>query len=74
MKQNKKFLRVCQQIGSNLIAKNNELKIKQKRDRFGNFYWQVYDYATNKIHEFGSEQDVKIWIENRHYFWSNRLY
>lgn len=54
-----------------LSFQKHEPEIKQKRDRFGNYYWQVYDYNTNKFYEFGSEQDVRVWIENRHYFWSN---
>ncbi|MGL4882302.1 MAG: hypothetical protein ACRC8K_14755 [Waterburya sp.] len=54
-----------------LSFQKHEPEIKQKRDRFGNYYWQVYDYTTNKFYEFGSEQDVRAWIENRHYFWSN---
>jgi hypothetical protein len=58
-------------FGQNLSFQKREPQIKQKRDRFGNYYWQVYDYTTNKFYEFGSEQDVKVWIENRHYFWSN---
>jgi hypothetical protein len=47
MKPKKNIIKVLNKIGSNLIVKNNEPQIKKKRDRFGNFYWQVYDYATN---------------------------
>lgn len=52
----------------NLSLQKHEPQIKHKRDRYGNFYWQIYDYTNNKFYEFGSEQDVRIWIENRYHF------
>ena len=53
-------------IGQVLLAKKNEPCIKQKRDRYGNLYWQVYDLTTNKSYTFGSEREVRAWIEERY--------
>ncbi len=33
-------------FGQNLSFQKREPQIKQKRDRFGDYYWQVYDYTT----------------------------
>lgn len=52
--------------GQILLAKKNEPYIKQKRDRHGNLYWQVYDFTTNKSYTFDSERDVRAWIEERY--------
>ncbi|MGK7947711.1 MAG: hypothetical protein AB4368_02590 [Xenococcaceae cyanobacterium] len=53
-------------IGRSLTAKKNEPYIEQKRDCHGNLYWQVYDFITNKSYTFGSERDVRAWIEERY--------
>ena len=53
-------------IGQVLLVNKNEPYIKQKRDRKGNLYWQVYDFTTNKSYSFDSEQDVRTWIEKRY--------
>ena len=54
-------------IGRNLVTQKNEPQIKQKCDRYGNLYWQVKDFATNKTYEFDSDRDVRVWIENRYH-------
>jgi hypothetical protein len=56
-----------QKIENSLVKTNHEPQVRQKCDRFGNQYWQVYDFYTNKSYTFGSEQDVKVWIENRYH-------
>lgn len=53
----------------NLAIKSHEPQIKPKRNRYGNLYWQVYDYRTNKFYEFGSEQEVRVWLDNRYHFY-----
>jgi hypothetical protein len=72
MKNIKLIVQKILNFGDDLSFQKHEPQIKQKRDRFGDCYWQVYDYTTNKFYEFGSEQDVRVWIENRHYFWSHQ--
>ncbi len=54
-------------IGRNLVTQKNEPQIMQKCDRYGNLYWQVQDFATNKTYEFDSDRDVRVWIENRYH-------
>ncbi|MDJ0688178.1 MAG: hypothetical protein QNJ41_06700 [Xenococcaceae cyanobacterium MO_188.B32] len=58
---------ILRKIGRSLVVQNNEPIIKQKRDRYGNCYWQIYDFTTNKFYDFGSEQDVRAWIEQRYH-------
>ena len=57
---------ILRKIGRSLVVPNNEPKIKQKRDRHGNFYWHIYDFTTNQSYDFSSEQDVRSWIEQRY--------
>ncbi|WP_319421252.1 hypothetical protein [Pleurocapsa sp. FMAR1] len=54
-------------IGRSLVTQKHEPQIEQKRDRHGNLYWQVKDFATNKTYEFDSDRDVRVWIENRYH-------
>ncbi|MEM8830733.1 MAG: hypothetical protein AAGE96_15435 [Cyanobacteria bacterium P01_G01_bin.19] len=61
------FISLLVKIRRVLIASNHEPKIEQKRDRFGNLYWLVQDARSRKSHTFGSEQDVRAWIENRYH-------
>ena len=44
-----------------------EPKIWQKRDRYGNSYWVVYDPTTGHSSCFSSEQEVRVWLEQRYY-------
>ena len=53
-------------LGDRLVEYFNsqsEIKIWQRQDRFGNDYWEVYDPNTNRSASFGSEAEVRIWIE-----------
>ena len=54
-------------IKHRLIVNKNEPHITQKRDRYGNLYWQIYDYQTNKSYTFGSDLEVRAWLEQRYY-------
>ena len=67
MKISNSIVKILRKIGSSLIAQKNEPRIEQKRDRYGNLYWQVYDFTTNKSYAFGSDGDVRAWIENRYH-------
>lgn len=60
------IVKIFRSIGRSLIVKRNEPHIEQRRDRHGNPYWQVYDFTTNKSYAFGSDRDVRAWIENRY--------
>ena len=52
-------------IRSSLIY-SSDPKVVWKRDRQGLVYLQAYDPRTNSYHYFSSEQDVRIWIEQRY--------
>ncbi|MGK7892861.1 MAG: hypothetical protein AB4372_04250 [Xenococcus sp. (in: cyanobacteria)] len=60
------IVNIIRWIGHILLVSKNEPYIKQKRDRNGNLYWQVYDFTTNKSYTFGSEREVRAWIEERY--------
>ncbi|MEL6579480.1 MAG: hypothetical protein AAFQ14_07000 [Cyanobacteria bacterium J06621_12] len=61
------IISIIDKVERNLASSNHEPQIKQKQDRHGNRYWQAYDFNTNKSYTFGSEQDVRVWIENRYH-------
>lgn len=67
MKINNLIVSILQNMGQSLWRQSNEPKIEFKRDRHGNSYWKVYDFTTNQSYAFGSEQDVRAWIENRYH-------
>ena len=49
------------------IDKKAELKVWQKSDRWGKSYWLAFDPITGLSHSFGSEAEVRIWIEQHQY-------
>ena len=58
---------VLNNFADSLIASKNEPQIEQKCDRYGNLYWQVYDFNTHKSYTFGSDREVRVWIEERYH-------
>jgi hypothetical protein len=52
---------------SHLLSQTSEPSVTQKRDRSGHNYFQVYDPMTRKYGEFGSEQEIRAWLEQRYY-------
>lgn len=50
-----------------LFAPSSELRIFTGRDRHGNTYYRVYDVSTQDFHRFESEDEVRIWLEQRYY-------
>lgn len=63
----KSVARILTDIGTKKLFLKNEPQIEQKRDRYGNLFWQVYDPTTHQSHSFGSDGDVRIWIEKRYH-------
>ena len=49
------------------FSQRQEPKIWHKRDRYGNFYWLVYDPTTGHSSSFSSEKEVRVWLEQRYY-------
>ena len=46
---------------------SREPHIVTKRDRDGNPYYDVYDPIDRRHHTFGSEHEVRVWLEERYY-------
>jgi hypothetical protein len=67
MKISNFFNNIWSKAGDALIASNHEPQIERKCDRHGNKYWQAYDLYSNKSYTFGSEQEVRVWLENRYH-------
>lgn len=44
-----------------------EPSIRMRRDRQGKPYFTAYDPFSQTHHRFTSEQDVRIWLEERYY-------
>lgn len=60
-------VKLLKNLGRSLVVNHHEPRIERKRDRHGNSYWQVYDFTTNKSYRFGSDGDVRAWIEERYH-------
>lgn len=46
---------------------SSELQVWQTSDRNGNKYWQAYDPTKNRSVAFGSETEMRMWIEQYYY-------
>lgn len=49
------------------LAGGNEIEIWQSRDRHGNLLWNVHDPRSGRSAQLDSEQEVRIWLEERYY-------
>lgn len=54
-------------IGRYLNANRIEPHVKSKCDCRGNCYWQVYDPVSGYNGSFGSEKEVRAWLDCRYY-------
>ncbi len=52
---------------SQVITKMAELRVWQSHDRDGHACWHGYDPASGKSVSFGSESDMRAWIDQPHY-------
>ncbi|MBD2463475.1 hypothetical protein H6G89_20945 [Oscillatoria sp. FACHB-1407] len=50
----------------NAMATQDEPQFKERRDRRGQPYWQVYDPVADRTFHLDSLQTVLEWLENRH--------
>ena len=67
MKINNLLVDILAKAKRKLVTTSSEPQVEQKRDRYGNKYWHVNDLQNHRSYTFGSEQDVRVWLENRHY-------
>lgn len=49
------------------LFQDNELQVHQRRDRQGNTWWRAFDPNTRESVSFGSEAEMRSWIEQRYY-------
>ena len=49
------------------IMQSSDLKVSRKCDRHGNQYYQVYDPLNQTSAIFGSEAEIRAWLEQRYY-------
>ena len=50
-----------------LMVSSQELVIEKRRDRNGYCYWRVYAPMTQDIRIYHSENEVRVWLEQRHH-------
>lgn len=55
------------QLWHALTTVDTDPKVKQRFDRSGQPYWQVYDPIADKHYSFGEEEEVYQWLERRYY-------
>lgn len=51
----------------NLLTKESEPCIREKRDRDGYVWWEVYDPLTGRTSCFSSRAEVLAWLDQRYY-------
>jgi hypothetical protein len=59
-----------QRVGQDLwryFCGSQEPRITRQCDRTGHVYFKVYDPVDRQHYEFGSEQELRIWLEQRYY-------
>lgn len=49
-----------------MLTVNTDPRIKQRFDRSGQMYWQVYDPVSEQHFAFSSEDEVYRWLESRY--------
>jgi len=50
------------------LTPSNDPQIYEKRDRHGNTYFHVYDPLTGLSSTFSSEDEIRIWLDQRFYY------
>jgi hypothetical protein len=55
-----------QQLIDRFMQQRSEPQFSQHCDQQGNLYYQVYDAMINKSITFGSEMEIKWWLEQRY--------
>jgi len=48
------------------LTHDDEPRIHYHQNGFGQGYWQVYDPVNQSRYRFSSEQEVRIWLEQRY--------
>jgi hypothetical protein len=61
------FLNLLGQLINTILNQENEPKVWQSFDRFGQTWWHVYDPLTERYVCRDSEADILIWLKERYY-------
>jgi hypothetical protein len=51
---------------ANQVTHGSEPTVRERCDRRGNVYYQVYDPRTQKSAVFGCQSEVRYWLEQRY--------
>ena len=51
------------QAFNRLLASGSEPKVSEKKNRNGTVYWHVYDPVLDYTASFGSELEVRLWLD-----------
>lgn len=49
------------------LETSSELYITQIQDKTGQTQWKAFDPITGQSAQFDSEEDVRVWVEERYY-------
>lgn len=60
------MLRKVGQYLLNFLSGDTDIRVRQTSDELGNCHWDVYDPSTGKSASFASEQEVRIWLDQRY--------
>ncbi len=50
-----------------MLTRYAEIRVWQKSDRQGNLYWHGYDPSNGDYVCFGTETEIRMWIEQHYY-------
>jgi membrane carboxypeptidase/penicillin-binding protein PbpC len=50
------------------LQARDEPRVTPRHDRQGNLYYQVYDPMTGRSASFGSEAEIRWWLEQRYLY------
>ena len=62
-----RVIKSCWQSFTKYVSSSSDLQVWQASDRKGNKYWQAYDPIKNRSVAFGSEIEMRMWIEQYYY-------
>lgn len=51
----------------NIACGSQSPRIRQRIDRLGNRYYRVYDPSSETHRLFTSEEEMRVWLEERYY-------
>lgn len=61
------FLKQCWRLIRQLIEVNQEPKIWQQRNRYGEAFYRAYDPRSGRSTYCANEDEVRMWLEQLHY-------